>query len=50
MTDTEKVALCGDILEDFWGAYADEGAEALTVVLNCIGTVLDFKGVETNDN
>lgn len=43
MTDTEKVTLCRDILQDFWGCYADEGAEALTAVLNCIGTVLDFK-------
>lgn len=49
MTDTEKVALCGEILEDFWGAYADEGAEALTVALNCIGTVLDFKTKEDNN-
>ena len=50
MTDTEKVALCREILQDFWGMYDDEGHVAQTVVLNCIGTVLDFKGVETNDN
>lgn len=49
MTDTEKVALCREILQDFWGAYADEGAEALTAVLNCIGTVLDFKPKENNN-
>lgn len=48
MTDTEKVALCGEILQDFWGMYDGEGAEALTVVLNRIGTVLDFKGEDKN--
>lgn len=46
MIDTEKVALCREILRDFWGMYDGEGAEALTVVLNCIGTVLDFKPKE----
>ena len=49
MTDTEKVALCREILQEFWGLYNDEGAEALTVALNCIGTVLDFKGEDKND-
>ena len=49
MTDTEKVALCREILQEFWGMYDGEGAGALTAVLNCIGTVLDFKGEDKNE-
>ncbi len=49
MTDTEKVALCREVLQDFWGMYDGEGTEALTVALNFIGTVLDFKGENKNE-
>lgn len=42
MTDTEKVTLCRDILQDFWECYNDEGPGTLTAVLSCIETVLKF--------
>ena len=44
MSDTDKVALIGKIIADFWGYNSDEkittGAEALVIAIN---TVVEFE-------
>lgn len=43
MTDREKVRLCQQIIQDFWGYFTTEEDESgFRTALNCISTVLDF--------
>lgn len=52
MTDTEKVALCKSLIEEFWD-ISNESLEQHVVLLNCLTTVLEFKPLEDesqNDN
>lgn len=49
MTDTEKVALCKSLIEEFWD-IASESLEQHVVLLNCLTTVLDFKPKKEDEN
>ena len=50
MTDTEKVALIGQIITDFWGYNTDEQITAgAPVIMAAISSVVEFEGGSDNE-
>lgn len=45
MTDSEKIELIREMLQDFWGASSNPDKDAVCM-LNAISTVVDFKRKE----
>lgn len=48
ITDSQKVALCRKMLEEFWAYSSGDSLDEAVTFLNCLSSVLDFGKEDEN--